>query len=90
MKYVVISSTEFGGTEGPWKRPRVFVSGAARNQRQFAQFVKPVLRELFAEENIVFDRKAGCPCGCSPGFIRKDGPLTKAYGTNVVLGVTDE
>jgi len=41
----------------------------------------PLLKQLFPEAlSITFSRKAGCKCGCSPGYIMKHEP--NQYGRN--------
>lgn len=40
---------------------------------------------------VTFSRKAGCGCGCSPGFIAKDGERSRGWDIHVAVSpLTDE
>lgn len=43
-----------------------------RSKKEFLEALKatiPVLGEILADHKLHFNRKAGCSCGCSPGFV---------------------
>lgn len=61
-----------------------------RRNRPYVRWKKEVLPEVLAKYNlstskISWSRKAGCRCGCSPGFIVKD-----ARGFDIHVEVSDD
>ena len=80
-------------------KPRVYVHVKGENVMEnlvlrrarpydfYREHVLPRLRETYglsSETKIRWSQKAGCGCGCSPGFIIEDlGPNSMLYGKDV-------
>ena len=59
--------------DGPHVETRIYVFGVEgiSSERKLSQFVPEILRQAGLPENTMwaFSQRAGCKCGCSPGFI---------------------
>lgn len=53
--------------------------------------VVKLLKELYPDSKVAFSQKAGCNCGCSPGFYVKDaaGKSLIPNGTTVFVEIVD-
>lgn len=62
-----------------------------RRQRPYTSYKKELMPEILEKCNLPKDtkvswsQKAGCACGCSPGFIIQDGP----WGNMFFVSVTE-
>lgn len=62
-----------------------------RRQRPYTTYRKELIPEILERSGLSKDtkvswsQKAGCACGCSPGFIIQDGP----WGQEIFVTITD-
>lgn len=71
---IEIKATELKRRDEEW-RSVMWNEGEAAGAKLRKVLIKDViklLKELYPDSKITFSQKAGCHCGCSPGFYVKD------------------
>ena len=89
---VQIEATELKRRDDEWRGVMWGNYEAGAKLRQtLNKDVIGLLKELYPDSKIAFSQKAGCSCGCSPGFYVKDatGKSLIPNGTTVFVGIVD-
>lgn len=71
-----------------WKEDE---TAGAKLRRALIRDVVKLLKELYPDSKIAFSQKAGCSCGCSPGYYVKTqaGNSLIPNGTTVFVEIVD-
>lgn len=90
---IAIQATELKQRDDEW-RGVMWREDETKGEKLRKALIKDViklLKELYPDSRIAFSQKAGCHCGCSPGFYVKDasGKSLIPNGTTVFVEIVD-
>ena len=89
---VQIEATELKQRDDEWRGVMYNdYEAGAKLRRVVIKDVIKLLKGLYPDSKISFNQKAGCTCGCSPGFYVKDatGKSLIPNGTTVFVEIVD-
>lgn len=89
---IQIDATELKQRDDEWRGVmwNDYEAGAKLRKALLRDVVK-LLKELYPDSKVAFSQKAGCSCGCSPGYYVKDasGNSLIPNGTTVFVELVD-
>lgn len=90
---IEIKATELAQRDDEW-RSVMWSENETKGETLRKALLKDViklLKELYPDSKVTFSQKAGCRCGCSPGYYVKDanGNSMIPNGTTVFVEIVD-
>jgi len=89
---IAIKATELAERDSEWRSVMYgdYEAGAKLRKALNKDVIK-LIKTLYPDSKVAFSQKAGCNCGCSPGYYVKDasGKSMIPNGTTVFVEIVD-